>query len=198
MSESGSLKRKLDDEDESTGCAPPAKRQKTDDGCAIDTSLPEYRFEENSNLVQSDAIIIGMDELCVTKTDKQLYTRGCRTCAALIIVAKMSDGDILHGMLHDSSVRNSEEINSAFQNLVTEFESVNSSEFNDYRCYLVTTTELKEKRIRDAKNSTYDVCVLAPDVTVVQVDKVGDEHVATVDVKLSDSLIEVKYHATED
>jgi len=180
-----------------TECEPQLKKQKTDDGCAIDTSLPVYRFEENQNLVQSDATIIGMDEQCVTKTDEQLYTRGCRTCAALIIVAKMSDGDILHGMLHDSSVRNSEEIKLALDNLKKFFED-DTRKISTANYYLVTTPELKEKRIRDATNLTYEVRVLAPDVTVDQVDEVGDDYVATVDVKLSDSLIEVRYHATED
>lgn len=164
----------------------PHKKQKT-------SGLPKYTFVENAGLEQSDDVeYIDMDNMSAVRDTGILYTDRCASCSALIIVAKMDDGEIWHGLNHSSNVVNSAGIKAGFDILTEEIEDNGTIESKEY--YLITSPQLKERRTRDADELDYAVTVYSPDVVCEQImGGIPDSFSSYIDVKLSKGIIEVKY-----
>ncbi len=172
---------------------PPQKKQKT-------CGLPVYFLQNNPYLEKSNANHISMNEMLVTKNTKSIYTTSCTTCAALIIVVKMANGEIWHGMRHEMTATNTDDIRKGFTILMTKVINETEGEIMITKHYLVTATEYKNKRSKDVKHIGYPVtiCFSSVDIpqqenfdSVMSLDRKSGTF-SSVDVKLSDSLIEMK------
>ncbi len=135
---------------------PPHKKQRI---CGLLT----YNFRETSNLVEKpEYIVLEMGDSKATTQNTILYTSGCSTCSVLIIVAKMSNDEILHGMYHAYETNSTGNISDAFDTLMGEFKKVNGKKIIIADYYLVTIPELRRKRSQDTHDIGYPVIVLSP------------------------------------
>jgi len=174
---------------------PPQKKQKIE-------SLPNYEFNENQELSKLKLLSIGMDTMVVTENTHTLYTNSCMSCIALIIVARMNNGEIWHGMRHETDADNFFGICNGFDALMDEFKKKTGNGIRNANRYLVTIPELKDKRIQDVDELDFSVTVYSPDVDVEQIKSDADGNISeidlkniktTVNVKLSKCLIEAQY-----
>ena len=171
------------------GEEPTHKKQK------IDSGLLEYVFRDNPNLVQPpDIPNIDMGHMRAVYEEETLYTSGCASCAALIIVAKMDHGETWHGMNHCDDVVGSEAINKGFELLVKEIEDEGESKIKFKRCYLITCPEFKDIRTNDANKLDYKITVYSPEAVCDQIEyDTPDSFKSSIDVQVSSPYIDVKY-----
>jgi len=188
---------------------PPRKKAKVGKGHPSTKNELEYRHTTNKTLFPGKDCIrrLLLDELIVAKNNNVIYAGGCWTCVAIIIVAKMDNNEIWHGMMHVSKAANTDEINTAFSTLRDGFNKTNTTKIENMMRYLVTVPELKEKREKDVKELKYEVTVLCPDVEwdVEQIDDITPkgEHSAitgltgSVNVRLIKQGIIMKYETVK-
>ncbi len=162
------------------------------------TNLPRYKFVENKELNNLNTTNIHIDDMGVTEHDTSLYF-GSGSHITLIVVAEMSDGDMVHGMCR-SPIMDKDSIGRGFTKMNVFIEHTSGIDENgdprvikDVSYYLITTPHFRVVCERAVHEFNYKVDVLCPIRNVKQLTRVPTIYTPVIDVKLSDGMIEVKY-----
>ncbi len=162
--------------------------------------LPKYRFEENPHLTQSACVRdIDMDDYSVSRNDTPLYTSGCAVCGALIVVTRMDNGEMWHGLYHSSMISNKNEVHKHFTHMEDDIEKITGHHIVGADYYIVINPQYKDEYSLRLKELGIVLNILIPkydcrQLSVDDDDSVeNDQLIGSVDVKLSDGLIEVKF-----
>ncbi len=172
--------------------SPPRKKQRT-------CGLPKYEFIEKPNLTRPLGVDdIKMNDYDVSRNNISLYTSGCASCIALIVVTKMDNGEIWYGLYHSSDIGSESDIHEHFGRMENVIEGVASQNIKDVNYYVVINPQYKDEYMPIFMRLEYTCNILMPEYHGRQLglsdDITDDAHIGSMDVKLSDGLIEVKYN----
>jgi len=204
VSEESKPKKRVRDESESSDESAP-KKQKT---CKSDSesgdeseTLPKYHFVEKQNLsLPTEDYRIDMDQIVVSSDYQSLYTDGCISCAALIVVTEMNNGGIYHGLCHCSQMYSGNNVDSAFRDIKENIKSETAQKIIGADYYIVINPQYKSGYVECLNEIHYKINKFYPelDPKIGMVDtSVPGANTGYMNVKVSSGLIEVDYTQAE-
>lgn len=173
---------------------PPAKKQKME-------RSPKYHFVEKHNIsLPPDDCRLGMDEFIVSRDEDSLYTDGCISCIAVIIVAKMDDDETWHGLYHGGHLQTTTKLNRAMKDMEEDIEEQSEHEIIGVDYYIVINPQYKSGYNDIVNEAVYEINIFYPErdpeIAMIDTTKQG-KNTGSMDVKVSSGLIEVDYTQAE-